>query len=791
MKKIIFIITFAFISTSAFSQIINIQGVVRDAQTELPVKNAVVLSGERAASCDDKGAFEIQCLSGGKLIVKCLGFETKTFIVDKTMQSIIISLKSSSTALNEIEITESSIQNKSGLYQPSAIAKLSPLEINRGTGLYLDDAINANIPGVTMQRRAVSSGQQFNIRGYGNGIGFRLNSNFDTQGTKVYLNGIPITDAEGITLMDDIDFGSVGDVEVLKGPSGTLYGLAIAGVVNLKTITPEKNKTSFAQDVLIGDYGTQRYTTSFQTAGDKGSLLLNYGHQTSDGYYVHSASHKDFVNMAGVYKVDDKQSVNTFFGYSNSYDQRGGELTLAQYANFDYSGNPDYIKRNAHSEIISFRAGISDIFTLNENFSTTTTVFGSGVSNNSSSAAGWTDKNPINYGVRSTFNLGFNLKNNARLTSVTGVETQKQIAQTIGYGMVQNPQDTTGYWIIGAARSNQQTTTGTTSFFTEWTLSLPKDFSVTAGLGASNMNIALQDKFYVANNKNPTNYETTYGFLFSPHLALNKVFDKMFSLYASYNRGYKAPVSSYFFIPATGQLNLGLKPEIGDQFEIGTKGTLLNDKLTYQLALFSTKFTDKMTFIAVPLNGSTTTTAYTYVANAGNQNDNGVEFLIKYAAYQSATGFFKSVNPFFNFAYSDFKYDGYSIQVLSSDKKTAVPTDYSGKAVAGVSPVTANLGIDFMTRIGLYANAVYSYKDAMPITSDGLNKTSAYSLLNAKVGYRTSLSAHFDLNLYAGVNNITGTQYANMVFINQLPDAYLPAPYKANFFGGVNVKYNF
>lgn len=791
MKKIIFIITLSFVSLSAFSQIINIKGFVRDAHTELPVKNAVVLSGERAASCDETGAFEIQSLEGGKLIVKCLGYETKTYIVDKTSQSIIISLQFSTTPLNGIEITESSIQNKSALYQPSAITKLSTTEINRGTGLYLDDAINANIPGVTMQRRAVSSGQQLNIRGYGNGIGFRLNSNFDTQGAKVYLNGIPITDAEGITLMDDIDFGSIGSVEVVKGPSGTLYGLAIAGVVNLKTITPEKGKSSIAQEVLIGDYNTKRFTTTRQISEDNFSLLVNYGHQTSDGYLVHSESHKDFINLAGEFKVNDKQIIHNYFGYSNSYDQRSGELTLTQYANFDYSGNPEYIKRNAHSEIISFRAGVGHTYKFNENISNNLILFGSGVSNNSSSAAGWTDKDPINYGFRTTFDTKFDLKNGLTLSGVTGAEAQKQNTQTIGYGMVPNPADSTAYWIIGGIRSNQQTTTSTTSLFSEWTLVFPKGFSITAGLGWSNMNIALQDKLYSAVNKNPTFYSTAYDGLFSPHVALNKVFNKQFSVYATFNRGYKAPVSSNFFIPATGQLNLGLKPEVGDQFEIGTKGSWLNDKLSYQLSLFATKFTDKMTFIAVPLNGSTTTTAYTYVANAGNQNDNGIEFLVKYTAYQSNTGFLKSVSPFFNFAYSDFKYDGYSVQALSSDKKTVVATDYSGKAVAGVSPVTANLGIDFMTQIGLYANAVYSYKDAFPITSDGLNKTSAYSLFNAKVGYRTSLSDHFDLNLYGGVNNISGTQYANMVFINQLPDVYLPAPYKAVFFGGVSVKYNF
>ncbi|MEZ4793989.1 MAG: TonB-dependent receptor plug domain-containing protein [Flavobacteriaceae bacterium] len=102
--------------------------------------------------------------------------------------------------------------------------------------------------GVLMTRRAVSSGQQFNIRGYGNGVGFRgATNNFDGQGYKVYFNNIPITDAEGVTLLDDIDFGSVGSVDVIKGPAGSLYGLAIAGVVNLKTIHPEAGETSISQ----------------------------------------------------------------------------------------------------------------------------------------------------------------------------------------------------------------------------------------------------------------------------------------------------------------------------------------------------------------------------------------------------------------------------------------------------------------------------------------------------------------------------------------------------------------
>ena len=145
-------------------------------------------------------------------------------------------------------------------------------------------------------------------------------------------------------MLDDIDYGSVGNVEITKGPAGTLYGLAIAGVVNLKTIKPEKGKTAVGQEILIGNYGLQRYTTHFEMGADRSSLLVNYGHQKSEGFTQHNASHKDFVNLAGDFQPNAKQSVSAYFGYSNSYDERSGELSTTQYDNNDYSGNIEYIK---------------------------------------------------------------------------------------------------------------------------------------------------------------------------------------------------------------------------------------------------------------------------------------------------------------------------------------------------------------------------------------------------------------------------------------------------------------
>jgi len=788
MKRFIIPSILSMLSFAAFAQK-TITGKVTDSKTNEPLKGATIsYQGQIKTTTDGEGKFTIDCSLPAAFTISFVGYETYSFSVKNCNDNIAVALIPAKGYLDAVEITVTSNTNKSLLSQPASITKLTPTELKRGNGLFLDDAINGNVPGVLMQRRTVAAGQQFNIRGYGNGARGTngVNSNFDGQGYKVYLNGIPITDAEGITLMDDIDFGSIGNVEVTKGPAGSLYGLAIAGVVNLKTIKPEKGKTSIGQEAMIGSYGLQRYTTHFQMATEHSSLLVNYGKQKCDGFMSHTKSTKSFINVAGEFQPNEKQNINFYAGYSNSYDERGGELTIAQYNNFDYTGNPAYIKNNAHSNIISVRGGVGHTYKFNNTIANTTSIFASGVSNNASSAGGWTDKAPVNYGLRTSFDTKFSLGKDATLSGVTGLETQHQYAQITGYPMVRNPLDTNGYNIPGNLRSNQVITTRTTSAFSEWTLGLPSDFFVTAGVGVSFMEITLNDRFYVAsNNTKPYYYSTNYSGLVSPHVAVNKVFNKTVSVYASYSKGYKAPVSSYFYIPFTGEVNKNLRSEIGNQFEVGSKGNILNDRLSYELAVFYTKFSNKMTAVAVP-NTANTATLYSYMVNGGSQDHKGIELLAKYTVYQSGSSFVSKLRPFANFTYADFKYKDFHIQ-----KSITVTEDYSGKAVAGVPKFTANAGVDLMMKYGLYANVTYSYKDGVAISSDGANKATSFMLLNSKLGINTSISKHFDLDAYFGVNNITGVQYYYMVFSNQLPDAYLPAPYKANYFGGVNLTYNF
>jgi iron complex outermembrane receptor protein len=808
MFKNISLFLLSFISFLSIQAQIQIKSKVVDAKTQQVVAGASVSNGQQTVLTDNKGNWMLSCVGSSKITITHIGYKKLSMSIDQCKLPDLLALEPDETLLETVEVNASSNPNKALLYQPLSITKVNKAELNRGNGLFLDDAIQTNVTGVSMNRRSVGGGQQLNIRGYGNGTrGTRgMSSNFDGQGYKVYLNGIAVTDAEGITTFDDIDFSSLQNVEITKGPSGTLYGLAIAGAVNLTTLAPEKGKTLLSQQVLLGNYGLARKTTSFQTANEKSSLLLNYGKQSSDGFTVHNSSKKDYANLMASFQPSSKQSIHTYFGYSDSYDERAGELTIAQYESNDYSGNPDYIKRNGHSHVVTFRAGLSHNYQFADWISNSTSVFGTAFNSDASSAAGWTDKGSLNFGIRSAFTTKFNLKEGIALTGVTGLEFQKQIANTIGYSMKKDPYDLANdwvlglnpYWVINAATSNVYAVSKTQSLFSEWTLNLPSDFTITAGIGNSYLNLYLNDRFNAAIINRPSVFEKKYQGMNSPHFAINKVFNKNYAVFASYSRGFKAPVSSYFYIttpavattpptPASGSLNDVLKPEESNQFELGHRGKILNDRLFYELIYFNTIFSNKMTTVAVasPLNPNTT--LYSYVVNGGKQMHKGLEANFKWLAYESTEGLLRQFRPFANMTFSNFTYgNGFTIQ-----KSVTLTENYSGKSVAAVAKYVANMGFDFLLGDGFYGNITYNYRDKMPITSLNDYYTTSYSLVNGKLGYQHKLSKRLSIDANFGINNLFGTKYFIMVFANQLPDAYVPAASKPQNFGSFTIKYDF
>lgn len=756
----------------------QITGTVIDAYTNTPLSEVSVTdsSAQRGVRTDRSGQFSMPCSSATTLTFSRAGYVAYQRTVANCPAAVQIELTPSAQSLNTVNVAGA--RGGATIKQPQAVTTLSSQDLHRSTGLFLQDAMNLT-PGVEMQKRTMAGGQRITIRGYANGSDA---GNFVGTGYKAYLNGIPITDAEGLTILDDVDFANLGRVDVIRGPASTIYGAGIGGVVNMYTAEPSRAGTNIVQTTTGGSDGLLRSDTRLENASDAASTVLSYGHQTYDSYRVHSASKKDYATFLGEFRPSDKRTVSTFLAYANSRDERAGELDSASFAQKLNAGEARYINNDARSGIESFRAGATHSYSFSDHVQNVATAY---VTNNTLEdvyAAGINSKENQSFGARTTFNTDFaNLS--LPLHGITGAEFQKSNVFAKGYGLSNS--------VLGALRSDLETHSMQTTIFTQWDASLPAEFTLTAGVSANFIEYQIVDR--MANSANPTHADgsgrKTFSPVFTPRVALNRMFGPNMSVYANVSQGYSPPTSADAVIPFTGEPNADLKPERATQYEIGTKGNLIQGRLSYQVALFNLQVKDKLSPQGVfDTDG---TVLYSYTVNAGDQSDKGVELSAGYALLDNPTRFVSSLRPFVTYTYSDFTYSKF--RSTNNDATTTV--DYSGKDVVGVAPHVYNLGVDAGLKSGVYANATYHHTDAMPISYDNAHQAPAFGLLSAKIGYAHDVGNGFTFDAYAGGENLTNSLYYTLVFLNHKfdsptpPNMYLPGPYTAKFYGGLKLSY--
>src|SRR5665213_2337526 len=104
-----------------------------------------------------------------------------------------------------------------------------------------------SVPGIRAEERSPGS-YRLSIRGS------LLRSPFGIRDVKVYYDEIPLTDAGGNTYLNAIDFNSIHNMEILKGPDGSLFGANTGGVVLLSPV-PHSDDNSVSAGLNGGSYG--------------------------------------------------------------------------------------------------------------------------------------------------------------------------------------------------------------------------------------------------------------------------------------------------------------------------------------------------------------------------------------------------------------------------------------------------------------------------------------------------------------------------------------------------------
>jgi iron complex outermembrane receptor protein len=760
----------------------QITGRVFDSSTRVPIADVSVVDSSTQANAitDQSGRFSLPCTGTTTITFIRSGYEPYQHAVTGCPETIEAGLTSGARTAHSLSAVKvASTADANTIRQPQAVTTLSKQELNRGTGLFLQDALNLT-PGVDMQKRTASGGQRIVIRGYSDGSD---NGNFIGTGYKAYLNGIPLTNAEGLTILDDVDFASLGRVDVIRGPASTIYGGGIGGVVNLYSAAPTQMGTTIVQNTTAGSDGLLRSDTRLENASDGASTALSYGHQDYDSYRVHSASKKDYATFLGEFKPSERRTISTFLAYANSRDQRAGEMDSASFAQKLNIGEDKYILNDARQNIESFRAGVTHNYQLSEHVGNSTTAFYTGNTLEDVYAAGINSKQNQNFGARTVFNTDFN--NLALpLHGVTGAEFQKTNLFAKGYGLSNS--------VLGALRSDLETHTMQSSIFTQWDLSLPAEFTLTAGASANFLEYSIVDR--MANTANPTHVDgsarNVLNPVITPRIALAKMFGPNLSVYANVSQGYSPPTSTDAVIGYTGEPNGDLKPERGTQYEIGTKGNLFAGRLSYQLSVFDLEVTDKLSPQAVfDTDG---TVLYSYTVNAGDQSDKGVEIAAEYSLIDDPAKFVSSLRPFASYTYSDFTYSDFR----STNNDAAGTVDYTDNYVVGVAPHVFNLGFDASLRYGVYGNVTYHHTEGMPISYDNAHWAPGFDLLGAKIGYAREVGHGFKFDAFAGGENLGNSLYYTQVFLNHKwdsptpPNMYLPGPYTAKFYGGLKLSYH-
>lgn len=670
---------------------------------------------------------------------------------------------------------------------------LTESELNRNNPAFIEQSLNT-MAGVQVDKRTQLGGQRIVIRGYGN------DQKFNNWGIKVYFNNMPVTTADGITILDDLDFTTVDNIEVVKGPAGSEYGAGVGGTVRFCLTTPTEDGLTFDQKTSFGSFNLFQSSSKINYKQDKTSMFLNYTHLESNGYRPHGASLKNNITYFGEYSISDKQKLGLFLSHNASYEQISGQISYTDYYAGIDQGNSAYISKNAGLDIKSNRIGVTYENKFTSKFRNHTTLFYYNSDQNSIAAGAYGVSKNSNNGLRSVFVWKDNVNQNWDNDLEFGTEIQQSTSLASSYRFLgTDPSRPLLVSDISKASYFDYKNNQLTAFVIERATYKPYDLSFIFGLSANNVEFYRKDLYalpgLIAGHIDQS-FEKSFGTVFNPRVAIQKTIKKNHIVNLSYNQGYNAPTAATSYITATNQTNDNLKAETAKMIDFSIHGLLFNSKLDYQFAVFTMEIQDKLTQLSAinPQGGA----AYTYWANTGNQRNKGLELSLGYLLNFKQGIFLKSIEPFSSMTFNNFKYTDFKTQTGSAIM------DYSGNTVVGVPNQKYTIGIDLKTENNFYWNTTFNHMGSVYSDFGNTNLVKAFDQLNSKIGYqRALLNNKLILDLYIAGNNLTNQVNYTFLFLgNNTKDTdngsgypagvatdVNPGPSKAYYFGGVNLKY--
>ena len=640
------------------------------------------------------------------------------------------------------------------------------------------------VPGVRIDNQHDGERVHVSIRGQG------ILTERGLRGIGVMLDGIPINDPSGFSPdLYDVDWATVKDIQVLRGPAAGLYGCgSSAGILY---ITTQDGGSVPIEGEVSEIFGSNNFFKEFIQLGGSHQNInyrVSFSRTDGDGYRDHQAfwSNKFYEKIN--FNPSDKLIVTQIVSHTDYFQQNPEGLNLQQLAENRRQANPDANPFNEYQKTNRTTLGLIGNYKINEMHEIEFSPFYRYWNYKETSNKAAEYRAITNPGVSAQYNLHFvsgNIKNDFSVGSDLKWQTINMYKLQSGSdpGRVESTDETNIE--LDNLLANQVIYQQSTGVFALYKLDIGK-FNLVGNVRYDDIKNELTDKMLgLDSSKTTKDFSRT-----SARIGASYSFIDEFNLFTNWSQGFVPPSTEELANNPVGYsgFNTHLVPATSNSYEVGVRG-FINDNFYYELTGFM--MDTKNDFFRFKQSGRGNQEVF--YGNAGNSKRYGIEAFISYNILPNL-----SLQAAYTFA--DYKYTSATVDPVYTDTNyvlTTPPADgqylpnspkhqlYSEVVYSPVKHVKIGLGFEYQSKWAIYTDAKAYNNELDPAIYQ--NWQDGFTKINAEVSYLWNLGiVNGEINL--SVRNLTDEDY--IAFTEPDPDgnSYQPGPGR-EFFGNLKIKF--
>jgi iron complex outermembrane receptor protein len=207
---------------------------------------------------------------------------------------------------------------------PGAVSLVEAEDLNERNVVSIGDMLRY-VPGIWTATGATGDSTFISSRGSNLDA-----TNFDGNGVKLMIDGLPVTAADGNNHNSFIDPLAARYAVIARGANALTYGASTLGGA-IDFISPTARTTDNQISLSGGSYGTvQSRITGGVVAGDVDGLVT-VEQRSYDGFRDHQEQQRGSVYTNTGWQISDKVENRFYFSYTDNDQELAGSLTRAQF----------------------------------------------------------------------------------------------------------------------------------------------------------------------------------------------------------------------------------------------------------------------------------------------------------------------------------------------------------------------------------------------------------------------------------------------------------------------------